>query len=200
MIMKNLNQQEIPQEMLNLLENGTFAYVCTTDKKWMPHIATIFYVFDLKAQSIYFITSPTSKKFRNLSKHSQISLTIDRRDNHNPFKNEGILVRGTANPIYQFWSPELKLSLKAIEKDKKGINLFTDNFKQKYTVQEDIEESEIILRILSLFQDKYPQFLSTPGRDVEVVRGTLERVIVQLYIMNISYWRGPKFKKFVMPS
>jgi general stress protein 26 len=198
--MKNLNQQEIPQEMLNLLEYGTFAYLCTTDKKWMPHIATIFYVFDPKTQSIYFITSPISKKFRNLSTYPQISLTIDRRDNHNPFNNEGILVRGTASPIYQFWSPELKLSLKVIEKDQKETDLFHLNFIQKYKAQEDIEESEIIFRILTLFQNKYPQFLSSPGRDVEVVRGTLERVLVQLFIINISYWRGPKFKKYNMPT
>jgi general stress protein 26 len=196
--MKNLNQHDVPQEMLNLLEHGTFAYLCTTDKKWMPHIATIFYVFDLKPQSIYFITSPISKKFRNLSNYSKISLTIDRRDDHNPFNNEGILVRGTAKPIYQFWSPELKLSLKAIEKDQKGTELVHVNFRQRFKVQEDIEGSEIIFRILSLFQTKYPQFLSSPGRDVEVVRGTLERVIVQLQIKNISYWRGPKFKKFKM--
>jgi len=190
--MKNMTQQKIPQEMLLLLENGIFAYLCTTDKNWMPHIATIFYVFDPKTKFVYFITSPTSKKNRNLMSYPKISLTIDRRDSQNPFNNEGILVRGTAISIYHFWSPELKFTLEAIERDQQ---LFTS-----YIAREDYEESErsLILRVLSLFQKKYPQFLSSPGRDVEVVTGSLERVMVQLNIASISYWRGPKFKKFKM--
>jgi len=128
-------------------------------------------------------------------RYPKISLTIDRRDSQNPFNNEGILVRGTIIPIYHFWSPELKLTLKAMEKDQRGIKFFT-----RYIACEDYEESErsLILRVLSLFQKKYPQFLSTPGRDVEVVAGSLERVMVQLNISSISYWRGPKFKKFKM--
>jgi hypothetical protein len=182
--MKNIAQQKIPNEMLRFLEN--------TDKNWMPHITTIFYLFDPKAQCVYFITTPNSKKYRNLMRYPKISLTIDRRDSKNPFNNEGILVRGTTIPIYHFWSPELKLTLKAIENDQK--------FLTRYITREDYEESErsMILRVLSLFQKKYPQFLSTPGRDVEVVTGSLERVMVQLNIASISYWRGPKFKKFKM--
>ena len=194
--MKTIGQQKIPEEMLELLKKGIFAYLCTTDKRsWMPHIVTIFYVLDPNTQDIYFITSPTSKKYRNLLDYPRISLTIDERDVQNPFNNEGILVRGTAQSMYQFWSPELKLTLKAIEKDQRSIKFFT-----RYTAREDYEESErsLILRILSLFQQKYPQFLSTPGRDVEVVAGSLERVMVQLNISSISYWRGPKFKKFKM--
>jgi hypothetical protein len=190
--MKNVTQQKIPNEMLRFLENGIFAYLCTTDKNWMPHITTIFYVFDPKTQFVYFITSPTSKKYRNLMRYPKISLTIDRRDSQNPFNNEGILVRGKIIPIYQFWSPELKLTLKGSENAQK--------FLTQYITREDYEESErsLIFRILSLFQKKYPQFLSTPGRDVEVVAGSLERVIVRLNIASISYWRGPKFKKFKM--
>lgn len=166
----------------------------------MPHIATIFYAFDLKTETIYFITSPTSKKYRNLSHYPKISLTIDRRDSHDPFNNKGILVRGTALPLYHFWSPELKFTLEAIKKEQRSINLFNSYIKRRYIAREDYKASETILRILSLFQQKYPQFLATPGRDVEVVKGSLERVIVQMDIVSISYWRGPTFKKFKKSS
>ncbi len=198
--MENSTAQIIPQEILDLLENGIFAYLCTTDKTWMPHIATIFYLYDQKTQAIYFITSPTSKKFRNLLNYRRISLTIDRRDIQNPFNNEGILVRGKAVPIYQFWSPELKLTLKTMEKDRRESSLFTSYTKRRYISREDYEASETILRVLSSFQKKYPQFLASPGRDVEVVSGSLERVMVELKITSISYWRGPNFKKVKISS
>ena len=198
--MENMTRQKIPKDMLDLLENGTFAYLCTTDKNWMPHIATIFYIFDLKTHAIYFITSPTSKKYRNLLNYPRLSLTVDRRDIQNPFNNEGLLVRGKALPVYQFWSPELKFTLNAMEQDQRGSNLFTSYIKRRYISREDYKASETILRMLSLFQEKYPQFLASPGRDVEVVAGGLERVMVELHMISISYWRGPKFKKFKMSS
>ena len=89
----------IPPRILEILHLNYFGYLCTLDEKMTPHITPIFFVYDHRNKMIYSLSDAKSKKVSNIKKNPEISLTVDIRDENDPFNNEGILVRGTAQIV-----------------------------------------------------------------------------------------------------
>lgn len=80
-----------------LLKEGEFAYFCTTDARNNPHLAPVFFLFDLDGCHANFLFSRNSKKVRNLQTRSNVSFTVDVRDHINPFQNKGVMIQGKAS-------------------------------------------------------------------------------------------------------
>ncbi len=86
----------IPPRILEILHLNYFGYLCTLDETLTPHITPIFFVYDHRNKMIYSLSDKKSKKVRNIERNPEVSLTVDMRDEDDPFSNEGILVRGNA--------------------------------------------------------------------------------------------------------
>ncbi len=104
----------IPGEMLNILYSNYFGYVCTSDKNDQPHLTPVFFVYDENSQKIFFITNEKSKKVKNITENPNVGITVDIRDEINPFNNEGVMSTGTAEiaekgPIYFLSEETLEL-------------------------------------------------------------------------------------------
>jgi nitroimidazol reductase NimA-like FMN-containing flavoprotein (pyridoxamine 5'-phosphate oxidase superfamily) len=91
-----MEKQTIPPEMTEVLNTGHFAYLCTTDQDNQPHITPMFFAFDEKNNTFYVQTSSDSKKIKNLQVNSKVSLSVDIRDETNPFNNRGVMAQGKA--------------------------------------------------------------------------------------------------------
>lgn len=91
-----MEERKLPPEMVEVLTTCHFAYLCTTDDENQPHITPTFFVFDQKTSNIYVMTSNKSKKMKNIRINPKICLTIDIRDEINPFNNQGVIVQGLA--------------------------------------------------------------------------------------------------------
>ena len=89
-----MEERKIPPEMTEVLTTSHFAYLCTTDYENQPHITPMFFIFDQKTSNIYVMTSIGSKKMKNIHGNPKICLTIDVRDEINPFNNRGVVVQG----------------------------------------------------------------------------------------------------------
>ncbi len=105
---------KIPDEMLNILYGNYFGYVCTSDRKDIPHLTPVFFVYDGLSQKIFFITNDGSKKIKNIRENPNVSMTVDIRDKINPFNNEGVMAQGKAiitekGPIYFLSEETLQL-------------------------------------------------------------------------------------------
>lgn len=84
----------IPKYLHEILTQSRIGYICTVGNDAQPYVAPIFYVYD--SNKIYFTTNEGSKKARNIAENPKVSFVVDIRDPINPFKNEGVMVSGTA--------------------------------------------------------------------------------------------------------
>ena len=98
-MMKGEHPRKILDEALELLENGFFAYLSTAELGCMPHITTMFYLWEDETQSVYLITSERTKKLKNIRVNHNVALTIDERDPNSPARNKGVLLRGRAEVL-----------------------------------------------------------------------------------------------------
>jgi general stress protein 26 len=90
---------DIPYAALDILRNGFFAYLGTTDLKCNPHVTAMFYIWDDETKTIHLITSRQSKKVFNIRRNTNVSVTIDQRDSISPALNAGVLVRGKGHLV-----------------------------------------------------------------------------------------------------
>ena len=97
--MKAASQTQLPQEVHKILSDGFFAYLSTAEPGCLPHITTMFYLWDNNSQKIYLITNEKTKKLRNIMKNPNVAITVDERDPESPAGNKGVLVRGVAKII-----------------------------------------------------------------------------------------------------
>jgi general stress protein 26 len=91
-----MENKKLPREIMEVIDTGHFAYLCTTDQDNQPHITPMFFTFDERNNDFYVITSSDSKKIKNLKVNSKVSLSIDIRDEANPFNNRGLMIEGKA--------------------------------------------------------------------------------------------------------
>jgi PPOX class probable F420-dependent enzyme len=146
---------EIPERMARLLLENYFGYVCTTDREGCPHITPIFFVYVSEENGVYFITTRGSKKVRNLRENEKIGLTVDIRDERNPFNNEGVLVQGVA---------EVE-PLQTAERRYTRLRQVYQGFKEKYRLElapeKEVEEEVLVrIRIWKMVYWKGPKFES----------------------------------------
>jgi nitroimidazol reductase NimA-like FMN-containing flavoprotein (pyridoxamine 5'-phosphate oxidase superfamily) len=86
--------KKIPVKIVALLAEGKFTYFCTADATHTPHVTPMFYVYDVKQNKIFLMSTQSSKKVKNLSSNPFVALTVDVRDPVNPFLNYGVMVQG----------------------------------------------------------------------------------------------------------
>ena len=91
-----MNKKKLPPQMIDILKESHFAYLCTIDENNQPHITPMFFIFDEETKDIFVVTSLKSKKMKNIQVNPQVSLTVDVRDPDNPFNNRGVMVQGKA--------------------------------------------------------------------------------------------------------
>ncbi len=89
----------IPEDALQILRNGFFAYFGTSEKRCIPHLTAMFYVWDETTQTIFLVAAKSSRKILNIRKNNRVSVTVDIRDPVNPSENSGVLIRGRAMMI-----------------------------------------------------------------------------------------------------
>jgi nitroimidazol reductase NimA-like FMN-containing flavoprotein (pyridoxamine 5'-phosphate oxidase superfamily) len=95
-----------PPEVLKLLKEAMYAYIGTSNKKGVPHVTPVIFVFDGKAP--YIVTSKISKKIANLKENNKVALLIDVRSPVNLLSNKAVLIKGKAkifnlfDAIFQF--------------------------------------------------------------------------------------------------
>lgn len=126
-----MEKQKLPPEMTEVLTTSHFAYLCTTDRNNQPHITPMFFVFDSKTGDIYMTASTESKKMRNIHDNPKVSLTIDVRDETNPFNNRGVMMQGKALVHYAIDS------LSAL--DDEDLVLVYLTFRNKYPVLKKVQ-------------------------------------------------------------
>jgi uncharacterized protein YhbP (UPF0306 family) len=119
--------------MTEVLTTSHFAYLCTTDRSNQPHITPMFFVFDEKTCNVYVMASSESKKMRNIHENPKVSLSVDIRDEKNPFNNRGVMVQGRAEVHYAIDS------LFAL--DDKAIVQAYEDFKRKYPVLQTVRSA-----------------------------------------------------------
>ncbi len=90
---------EIPDEALDILRDGFFAYFGNIEPGCYPHLTTMFYIWDDESCSVYLISSEGTRKVKNLMRNSEVSVTIDERDPTSPAGNRGVLIRGLSKLI-----------------------------------------------------------------------------------------------------
>lgn len=134
--MNEMEKQKIPLEVADVLITSHFAYLCTTDRNNQPHITPMFFVFDSKTNEIYCTASSESKKMRNIHENPKISLTVDVRDEKNPFNNRGVMVQGKAIVHYAIDTlPHLE--------DRKPSKVYL-SFKNKYPILQSTQSHALI--------------------------------------------------------
>jgi len=147
--------REIPPRMVELLTENYFGYVCTTDREDRPHITPIFFVYVGEENEVYFITTRASKKVRNLRENEKIGLTVDIRDEYNPFNNEGVLLQGVADVE----------PLQTARRRHTRLRQVYQGFKEKYRLElatgQEVEEEVLVrIRIGKMVHWKGPKFKS----------------------------------------
>lgn len=85
---------QFPFEVMDLLEEGHLAYLCTASDRNQPHVTPMFFIFDRESGEIYLLTPFRSKKIWNMKKNPQVSLAIEKLDPVNPANNTGVMVHG----------------------------------------------------------------------------------------------------------
>lgn len=86
--------KEVPVKVKTMLAEGKFTYFCTADAAHMPHVVPMFYVYNVKNNKIFLMSTRSSKKVKELSSNPFVALTMDVRDPVNPFLNYGAMVQG----------------------------------------------------------------------------------------------------------
>jgi hypothetical protein len=123
--------QSIPQKILDLLSSAKIAKIGTLSHGRSPHITPTLFVYD--GRSIFVATSSQSRKIENLSHFKEIAIFIDHTNKNDLTKSIGVLITGQPR-VY-------------------GYNILTKIF---YIMFFGFR----LLRIVLLFQKKYPAFLS----------------------------------------
>jgi hypothetical protein len=132
----DMEEQKIPVEVADVLITSHFAYLCTTNRDNQPHITPMFFVFDSKTNDIYCTASSESKKMRNIHENPKISLTVDVRDEKNPFNNSGVMVQGKAVVHYPIDAlPHL---------EDKNLSQVYLTFKNKYPIIQSTQSHTLI--------------------------------------------------------
>jgi len=93
----NLTPQSLPGKISWLLEEGFFGYIGTSDRNAEPHVTPVIFVFD--QNHIYFLTSKSAKKLRNMEQNPKIAFLIDIRDPSNLLNNRAVLLLGSVKKI-----------------------------------------------------------------------------------------------------
>jgi hypothetical protein len=158
-------KSEVSEEIKKLLRKCYFAYLCTVDENYSPHITPIFFVYDRNANLIYFVSPSKSTKIRNIRLNNRVSLTIDIRDPVNPFNNVGVMTEGEANIEYEL-GPEESPSQAIFPQS--ALEAF-DMFKRKYAILRQVE----------------PSF----SRSMSLIRRFSE-VLVSVKPYKMVYWAG----------
>ncbi|TXT53196.1 MAG: Pyridoxamine 5'-phosphate oxidase-related FMN-binding protein [Promethearchaeota archaeon] len=70
----------LKQKIGKMLEEQRFAVIATQGKT-EPYTNLVSFFANKDLKKIYFPTSKNTRKFKNLSKHSRLSILIDNRDN-----------------------------------------------------------------------------------------------------------------------
>ena len=73
-----------------------FAYLCSAFDGLEPHVVPMFFFYDMNNNKIFLLSSHRSKKVEILESNSSVSLTVDVRNQVNPFLNYGVMIQGTA--------------------------------------------------------------------------------------------------------
>lgn len=89
----------LPPDIYDLVIDSKFAYVGTSDSKRITHLTPVVYVFD--GQKMYFATSKSAKKIKNLRENNKVAFLVDKRDLKNIYENKAILLIGKVK-IYGF--------------------------------------------------------------------------------------------------
>lgn len=140
------------ERIFQMLNQRRIGYVCTAGPKNLPHLTPIFIIYDSKTHRIYFQANRKSKKVRDIMENPRVSLTIDSRDEKDPFKNEGLMVQGDAKIL----ETELK---KAISEDM-GIafDVFIDKFYDVVIKGEAGEKVVVEVRMQKMVHWQGPKF------------------------------------------
>ena len=177
-----MEKPKLPPEMIDVLTTSHFAYLCTTDQKNQPHITPMFYVFDEKTNDIFLTASSNSKKMNNIRFNPKISLTIDIRDEVNPFNNHGVMVQGKA----------------FIEKAEPGTGKEVPNVAMYLVGQAFFEKTESeteyqkLAQASKAFAEKYPVLQEAQSPVVGEVKKFSENLI-KIVPKRMVFWKGPNF-------
>ncbi|MFW9965005.1 MAG: pyridoxamine 5'-phosphate oxidase family protein [Candidatus Sifarchaeia archaeon] len=91
--------KEIPQEALEILRKGFFAYLGTSEPGCDPHLTVMFYIWDDESKSIYLVSTKKSRKVANIRRNTRVCVTVDKRDPKSPAGNCGVMIHGRAQLI-----------------------------------------------------------------------------------------------------
>lgn len=177
-----MEKPRLPPEIIDVLTTSHFSYLCTTDQKNQPHITPMFYVFDEKTNDIFITASSNSKKMKNIKFNPKIALTIDHRDEVNPFNNHGVMVQGKA----------------IVEKTEPGTGKEIPNVAMYLVGQAFVEktgpltEDEKLAQASKAFGEKYP-VLQEAQSPVNVEVKKFSENLIKIVPEKIVYWRGPNF-------
>ncbi len=89
----------IPLEALEILRNGFFAYLGTTEPGCDPHLTVMFYIWDDNSKSVYLVSTKTSRKVGNIRHNTRVCVTVDERNPISPARNSGVMIQGRAKLI-----------------------------------------------------------------------------------------------------
>ncbi len=173
---------ELPPEIINVLTTSHFAYLCTTDQKNQPHITPMFYTFDEKTNDIFITASSNSKKMKNIKLNPKIALTIDIRDEVNPFNNHGVMVQGKAIVEKTEAKPGSEIPL---------VSMYLEGnpFVEKTWLK---TEDEKLAQVSKAFAEKYP-VLQEGQSPVNVEVKKFSEDLIRIVPEKVVYWRGPNF-------
>ncbi|MFQ6061700.1 MAG: pyridoxamine 5'-phosphate oxidase family protein [Methanosarcinales archaeon] len=153
----------LPPDIYDLVIDSKFAYVGTSDSKRITHLTPVVYVFD--GQKMYFATSKSAKKIKNLRENNKVAFLVDKRDLKNIYENKAILLIGKVK-IYGIHD----IFLRGLEM-LKARNLFFEKYPQ-YT------------RKYSTHKFELPKaWQLTP---------IIARILIGIEPEEIIYWRGAK--------
>jgi general stress protein 26 len=169
-------------EMIDVLKNSHFSYLCTTDQKNQPHITPMFYVFDENTNDIFITASSNSKKMNNIKANPKIALTIDIRDEMNPFNNHGVMVQGKAIIEKTELTPGNWVPLVSMYLEGQALVEKTGQ----------LTEDEKIAQVSKAFAKKYP-VLQEAQSPVNVEAQKFSENLIKIAPEKIVYWKGPRF-------
>ncbi len=150
----------IPERMHCLLTQSLIGYLCTADSKNQPHITPIFVIYNPETQKIYFQTSRTSKKVKDIRANSNVSLTLDNRDPINPFKNEGVQVMGKAEIMEMGLTKAIFEEGHFPEDVKITLDIFRSRFAKVLSKEKSAEKVVVKINISRMVYWRGPKFHS----------------------------------------
>lgn len=95
-----------PQEVIWLLNEGSFGYIGTSDGGMKPHLTPVIFVFD--GPKIFFVVSKISKKLSNMRENNKIAFLVDVRDPNNLYNNRAVMFLGRAK-VYGIMNAALEI-------------------------------------------------------------------------------------------